>query len=448
MTVVNDLVAFDRIPKVSGFPGVEQVNNALKFVSPQLPIALLGWYKELGPIFRLPFPGVQVVVLGDEALFKEMLLNTQVFVKGPLFGGLRDLLGESVLIEDGDHWMQLRRVINKAFFDFPIERLHQIVAEQTAKTTRNWRGSDPILVADQARSLALDIIWRIMFETERDQAFKEELAEAFVQCVKFLNRASTVRLPHRIVPGYSKFNSSNSFLKQVFDDLVEETVARSDISSQSLAKALVQGYGSKELAISQLKTLVLAGHETTEITLSWILHFISTDQVLQTALKEEVSAKYVEGSALNEIDFPLLTATITEALRLHPTTFIIPRQSTKEAIVGKYIIPADAMLIASTLLVQRSSAFNSAVDVDDADTFNPYRFIQNPALYQQVQSFGYGPRKCLGANFAMEELKQIVAYILKHFSLHAEPQSQAIQPYNVGGISRPSPSPVVKVNLT
>lgn len=443
MSSVTSPINLNAIPKIDGIPVVEFAKNAIAFSSSNLPQHLLAWWKTYGAVFRIPMPGVQMVVFSEEKLIKEMLLNHKVFAKGPLFKGLRDLLGESVLIEDGDHWLLLRRIINRAFGDLSNDLLNQTFAEQTAQMTQSWTDGSSVNLFEQTNHIALNIMWKLMFLADRDPAYKQAMSEAFVTCVKFLNRGAMIPLPQQFMPGYGDYKAANSLLTQVFDSLLHETVENSSSESETITKILVDAYGSHDVAIAQLKTLVLAGHETTQISLSWILYHIAEDPALQEALKAEIRANYQEGKPLADAQFPLLVATITESLRLWPATFIIPRQTTEPVALGPYQLPAGVMTIGSTMLAHRDPIFHNAQGNSTVEDFDPYRFINNPNLYLHTLSFGHGPRKCLGANFAMEESKQIVAYLLSHFTLKSTGQKPI--PFNVGGIIRPNPAPVVTV---
>lgn len=442
-------IHFNQIPIINPFALVGQVLNAGKMMSTDLPDHLLGWQKQYGDVFRLPIPGKKVLMVGRHDLFRAMLLDQEHTIKGSLFAGLDDFLGDSVLLADGDQWLRLRRVMNKPFQRMISPRFNQLVAEETMKMSERWEGKPFVSANDEMNILALNIIWRVMFDTEREPEFMMEVAEAFAESVKFLLNKSILPLPAVFFPNYGEYKQGRDFIHDVFRRIMQdrpdaETANAREAQGLGLVQTLMDGYEQDQQLVSdQLQTLILAGHETTQLTMSWILYYLAIDPDLQGRVREEINRDYQVGRSYDQEAYPMLYAVIHEALRLWPTTFIIPRETVSEFQMGEYVIPPKTVMIASTIMAHRNPLFGSVGNPDDMYEFNPYRFIEKPSLYQQHVSFGHGPRKCVGANLSIEELKQLVATILHTYQLSYHGDTPPHH-YNANGVAGPRPQPPIQ----
>lgn len=160
----------------------------------------------------------------------------------------------------------------------------------------------------------------------------------------------------------------------------------------------------------------VAGHETTAVTLAWILAHISADQVLQQRLREEMFSVLGHGALQKgtENQLPLLTNTIKEGLRLYPPAFAFTRYVEEDVVIDGAKIPAGYDVMLNVIGMQRNPAYFERPNEFDPDRWstNP-----NPANYYP---FSFGPRECIGKNFAWLEQKAIVCKILRTYELHLQ----------------------------
>jgi cytochrome P450 len=164
----------------------------------------------------------------------------------------------------------------------------------------------------------------------------------------------------------------------------------------------------------ELMTALVAGHETTASQLAWTFVHLARDQRVARRLADEIDAG--EGDAY-------LTATINESLRLRPVLpQVEPRFLKQPATVGGFHYPAGVALIAAPYMLHHDPEI-----YPEPFAFRPERFLErNPGTYTWIP-FGGGRRRCLGAAFALQEMKIVVSQVLRRFTL--EP-----------GVSGPEPS--------
>jgi cytochrome P450 family 135 len=151
-------------------------------------------------------------------------------------------------------------------------------------------------------------------------------------------------------------------------------------------------------------TALVAGHETTASQLGWALE--------RLAREPEVCARLVEELDRGESD-AYLSATITEILRLRPVLpNAEPRLTKREVEIGGFRYPPGVVLLASAFLVHRDPDI-----YPDPHAFRPERFLGvTPGTYTWIP-FGGGRRRCLGASFAIQEMKAVLRATLERYEL-------------------------------
>jgi sterol 14-demethylase len=165
-------------------------------------------------------------------------------------------------------------------------------------------------------------------------------------------------------------------------------------------------------------SMMFAGHHTSSGTAAWtLIELLRHPGVLQDITKELDELYHdnpaVSFQALREI--PLLEAAIKEALRLHPPLILLLRAATRDLEILNYKIPKDALIGASPAISNRI-----AEDFPDPDAFAPHRYAE-PRQEDLVNRwtwipFGAGRHRCVGANFAMIQLKAIFSVLLRDWT--------------------------------
>jgi hypothetical protein len=157
----------------------------------------------------------------------------------------------------------------------------------------------------------------------------------------------------------------------------------------------------------ELMTALVAGHETTASQLAWTFMHLARDQRACARLTEEIDAG--AGDAY-------LTATINESLRLRPVLpQVEPRYLRKPATVGGFDYPSGVALIAAPYMLHHDPEV-----YPEPFAFRPERFLENnPGTYTWIP-FGGGRRRCLGAAFAIQEMKIVVSEVMRRFELEPE----------------------------
>jgi cytochrome P450 len=155
----------------------------------------------------------------------------------------------------------------------------------------------------------------------------------------------------------------------------------------------------------ELMTLLVAGHETTASSLAWSFECLSRAPVALARLQEELDG---DGDAY-------LTATIQETLRHRPVLpNTAPRLVKKPIEVGGWSYPPGVSLVANAYLLHHDADI-----YPDPYAFRPERFLDSPPGTYSWIPFGGGRRRCLGASFAMLEMKIVLPAVLRMRTVEA-----------------------------
>ena len=213
-------------------------------------------------------------------------------------------------------------------------------------------------------------------------------------------------------------------IQQILDERRHRGVEGDDLLGMLMAARDEDGEGMED---GQLKdealTIVLAGHETTALALSWTAWLLGQNPDLQRRLATEVedllgpigaeSAATVRPEDLREL--PYLDAVIKEGLRLYPPAWATGREAGVDLELGSYAVPAGTQLFLSPWVVQRDPR-----NFRDPERFRPERWLDGSTdgLHRYAYfPFGGGARMCLGSGFAKMEAGLLLATIVRHYRL-------------------------------
>jgi len=371
-----------------------------------------------GDVFTLRMPGLPhpIVVLGQPEAVKD------VFALGPddAHAGkanvvLRPFLGEhSLLLLDGAEHLRQRKMMLPAFHG---ERMHgygRTMMDLAHASIDTWPIGRRFAVHRPMQRITLQVIVRTVFGVEAGPRFAE-LADV-------LSRALDVAAwPMLIFPfmqrdlgplspwgRYSRLSARASEIlrAEIRRGRAQGTAGRSDVLAMMLEARDEAGRPLTEDEIhDELVTLLVAGHETTATALAWTLRWILPDVELVPRLRREIATANGDPQKIAKLE--LLDATVKEALRLQPVIPMVGRVLRKPTRLGSRDLPAGVAVAPAIYLVHRHPDL-----YPDAERFRPDRFTTfKPAAWEWIP-FGGGLRRCIGASFALYEMKMVLASLL------------------------------------
>ncbi len=392
----------------------------------------LGWWarptaflarcrQRYGPRFTLRLlVNSPVVMLADPDEVREVFsAPPEVLHPGEGARVLEPLVGRhSVILLDEREHLEQRKLMLPAFHGDQMVRLAALVTEITERETARWPQEHAAPLHPRLQALTLEIILRAAFGLdpgERLDGLRSGLAEllelssrpmalmpAAVQAV--LGREQSLR--------FDRVQSeTDALLFALIDERRGEAGERDDVLSMLLAARHENGSPMSDQELrDELLTLLVAGHETTASALAWALALLARSPDVLKRLADEVG--HDAGDAY-------LTATVQETLRRRPVLpNAAPRLVKQPITVGGWHYPAGVCLAPSAFLVHHNPAV-----YPDPFAFRPERFLDEPPGTYTWIPFGGGRRRCLGASFAMLEMKTVLRVMLTRWDLEAEEHS-------------------------
>ncbi|KAG7090931.1 hypothetical protein E1B28_010004 [Marasmius oreades] len=196
---------------------------------------------------------------------------------------------------------------------------------------------------------------------------------------------------------------------------------------------------TEEEMIAQMRTLLLAGHETSATTLTWVLYELARHPEVQRKLREEIRAREASRSGpdftANDFDnMPYMAAVVKESMRFHPAVYQNYRQAARDDFLplSKSIVTTSGRVLnelpvgKGTKLVLSIAAYNRNKDVfgEDADVYDPERWFNSGekkgptvGVYGNLLTFAGGVRTCIGWRFALYEVQSLLVAIINNFEL-------------------------------
>jgi cytochrome P450 len=348
---------------------------------------------------------------------------------------LGPLLGDGLLISEGEFWRRQRRIAAPAFHAKRIAEFVTAMTSCTATTLAGWRSmTGPFDIAAEMLALTLDIVARTMFSTDvgGEIASLRRLTDIVVAL-----RPSTLDLlglpewiPRRQPAAYRRAIAE-------FEALVSRLLAerradgrdRGDLLSMLLAARdpeTGEGMSDRQLR-DEILTILLAGHETVANALTWTWYLLARHPEAEARLHEELDrvlgGRLPSFADLAELEWTRMV--IEEAMRLYPPAHTISRTAIGEDWIGGVRVPPGAAITISAYLTHRNPNLWR-----NPERFEPERFA--PGAVAQRHRFAYlpfggGPRICIGNGLAIVEAKAIVATIAQRYRVRLAP-GQVVEP--------------------
>lgn len=351
---------------------------------------------------------VKTVFTGDPA---QMLAGKNNDILQPLLGD------RSVLLLDGAEHMRQRRLMLPPFHGERMKAYGETMRAVAERQVAAWPHGDSFAAAPSMQAITLEIILRTVFglddaeRIERVGAPLRRLLDATASQSRLLALQVTSSENPRPRSPWGRFNQ----LVAAADRVVYEEIharraqadagAHDDILSMLLEARDEDGRPLTDLELrDELMTLLLAGHETTATALSWTLERLVRHPAVVQKLRDERRG--------GDEASPYLEATIKEALRLRPVVTAVGRHLTSPLEIGGHLLPAGVSINPSIYLLHRRPDL-----YPEPEAFRPERFLDNPPGTYQWIPFGGGVRRCLGASFALYEMKIVLQAVLDRVSL-------------------------------
>jgi cytochrome P450 len=385
---------------------------------------------EHGDVVRIRMPGMEWFLVSHPDHVKHVLVDHfRNYPRGRSYDQFRLLVGDAIVTTDGDAWRPLRRVAQPAFHRDSVSGMAGMMTRCAGDMIDRWAKrlapGQPFDVAAELHQLTLRIIGHALFSTDLQAESTRGLSEAVGVALEYsAGSTNPFRLPSSVpTPANRRFaKAMRLFERTVLDMLAQRREADehpADLMSMLLdAVDPETGEGLSHLQIrNEVLSYLLAGHETTATTLTWLCYLLSLHPHVARRMDEEL-ARELDGRppTVEVLDRLVYTErVILETLRLYPAAYMLTREVASEDRIGGFTIPAKSWILLSPYVTHRRH------DVwENPEGFDPDRFTPENAAGRHTCAyypFFAGPHKCIGMGLSLMETKLVLATLRQRCSL-------------------------------
>ena len=370
------------------------------------------------------------------AFFSDPAAIKQIFTASPehaLAGRanvvLKPILGEnSILLLDGARHKRERKLLMPSFHGERMRLYGDIMREIADRSIDTWPIEQPFPIHERMQAITLDIILRTVFGVD-EGSLLQKLRSLLIEFLRLVG-SSPLLLIRWLQINLGPLTSWQRMgkLSREIDTVLYEQIAQRKAATQNgrtdIMAMLVEARDEDGRPMSdqelrdEMITMLLAGHETTATSLSWVVHrLLQNPAVLEKVRAERqrvIGDGPIQAEHVSELEY--LDATIKETARLNPIVPAVVRYLEQPTQIGAYEIPTDCVAAPCIYLTHRRPEL-----WPEPETFNPDRFVGKRVDPYTFFPFGGGVRHCLGAAFATYEMKIVLAQILSRVSLRPVP---------------------------
>ncbi|MGI9234720.1 MAG: cytochrome P450 [Woeseiaceae bacterium] len=386
---------------------------------------LEGLQREFGDMVSMQKPNGRLAYFVNDATEVRRILvrRHSKYHKGPGFERVKMLLGNGLIVSDGDIWRRSRTMIQPAFSRQNVHRLMTVMVECCDRRAAHWadiaaRG-EALNITEETSEFALELILICIFGRDYEEFILTQGENPFA----FLSRDST-----RDLSVVMKVRKLRDLLMRIIGARrSRSTTDAFDFLSMYLQALDKRGepFSDAEL-LDELMTLIVAGFETSANTLNWVWYLIAKNAEVEEKLIEEArrvlpGVSAVSAESVNTMQFA--QRTLEESLRLYPPVWLFTRRSHEEDQLDDYDVPPGTDIYLSPFILHRTAHY-----WPDPTSFSPSRFkpTDKPSKDRPYFPFSLGPRRCLGEYFSFLEMKVHLGLLLPRFRLRllkaAEPE--------------------------
>ncbi|KAJ1387502.1 Cytochrome P450 [Sesbania bispinosa] len=410
------------------------------------------WRKQYGLLYTYSTGMKQHLYVNQPDLVREMNQCITLDLGKPSYvtNKLAPLLGNGILRANGLSWAQQRKLVAAEFFMDKVKGMVGLMIESAQPLLLKWEqciedqgggAAAEVKVDADLRGFSADVISMVCFGHSYSKG--KEVFSKLRTIQKIMSKQGGFLF------GVSGFRDKLNFwtkkqneitslereIESLIWELVEErkrecsetSSSEKDLMQLLLEAAMTdQSLGkdfSKRFIVDNCKNIYFAGHETTAVAASWCLMLLALHPEWQARIRTEV-AEHCPNGIPDADSLPLLktvTMVIQEVLRLYPPAAFVSREAYRDIQIGDLVVPKGVCLWTLIPTLHR----DPEIWGPDANEFKPERFsegVSKACKYPQAYvPFGVGNRLCLGKNFAMVELKVVLALIISKFSFSLSP---------------------------
>lgn len=389
--------------------------------------------RDFSPMAHFRLQSEHAYLLTDpDAIYEALHTNGRHLMKGRALAYAMPLLGKGLVTNDGADHLRQRRLIQPAFHRERIDAYANQMVHCAMSFQSEWVDGNQIDMVTNMHALTFNIAGRTLFGADllgESADVGTALADAMESFMQALNPLGMIlsRLPTK---ANRNLTESSDKLDAIVQRLIDEhrTSHTSDDLLGMLISAQEEGFEMNDAQLrDEAMTLLLAGHETTAMALTWCWYLLAQNPAARRRLQAEVDDALGDDlpGLADLARLPFAQACIAESMRLYPPAWVIGRRTTKDLEIAGWQIPAGSLILASQYAMHRHPKY-----WDSPLAFKPERWINEGGEFDETAPgqpkgawfpFAYGTRRCIGDQFAWTEGTLVLATLSRRWEFSLIP---------------------------
>ena len=386
-------------------------------VDPETLELLLGMRQRFGDVVAMrKANGREAWFINDPDEVRRILVRHHTkYRKGPGFERVKMLLGNGLIVSDGDVWRRSRTMVQPAFGRQKIHSLIELMVECSQRRMDRWntiaeQGGE-LNITQETSGFALELILRTTFGADYERRIVADGENPFA----FLSDDAT-----RDLGVVLKVRNLRSLILSIIEERrATDTGDEYDFLSIYIHARDKDGTGFTDAELlDEVITLIVAGYETSAGTLNWAWYLLARNADADEKLLEEARAilpdvASVTSDALREMVYA--QQLLEETLRLYPPVWLFSRRAEQDDALAEYDVPAGTDIYFSPYILHRTPEL-----WPDPERFDPGRFGAEGMYRKGARPyfpFSLGPRRCLGEYFSFLEMKVHLGMLIQRFRM-------------------------------
>ncbi|MGN9837218.1 cytochrome P450 [Nonomuraea sp. H19] len=410
----------------------------------QDPLKFFSSAAQVAPLSRIKIGWTDACLISNHELLYQILVpDAKKYDKGIQYERARAMLGNGVLLAEGDLHLRQRRLMQPMFNKPSVNDYIDAMHTYSTAMVESWADRDVVELYPEFYRLATRVVIDTLFSTKMSESDVELVRAKMPIVISGIEKRGA--LPPRLfdtipTPENRAFYSAISDLRSLGDRLVDarlrmerERDARADLMDvlTETDDEVARRDNDRAQILNEFLTFLTAGSETTPSAIAWSCYLLGRHPEIQEEVRAEVAGFDPGANTVAAIQqLPLLQAVVKEALRLYPPVWALGRRTLQTTTLGGYELPPGTQVFYSVYSIQRDENV-----YDEPNEFRPRRWIGDDKKYPRTAflPFGAGVRNCIGEHFAWIEISIAIVNILKRYELSLQP-GQKVPPAAMGAL--------------
>ncbi len=332
----------------------------------------------------------------------------------------KPFLGNGLVPNDGESWKRQHKLIMPGFHKRRVDAYASTMVDFTERMLGRWNEGERRDIRAEMNALALEVVANTLFDIDIGKDDSETIREAIGEVSEILVTDADKMLPR---PSWwptaenrrkrHAIAQIEDIIRRVHEERMQSRKDRGDLFSHMVFVEDEQGPMSKEQLRDEAMTLIFAGHDTTAHALTWTWYLLAKHRDKLETLREELFR--VLGDRRVEVEdlpnLPYLEMVVKESMRLLPSVWAYARQAQRDLVIEGYEVKKGTTITISHIAMGRNPRV-----YDEPLEFRPERWtreFERSLPRGAYTPFAGGPRVCLGKQFAMMEMRAILATVVR-----------------------------------